>query len=152
MAMATPSSALDGAMVQPLVRARDLRSSGALDMRAARAGEAEHGEVVPVVADGEDVVGGDAAQVGEVLEGGGLGAAGGEDVEQGEVGFGVGGAVECYLGVWGFGWSPTGVTRGCWMSRASAWAMRSMGPQSIIWMGRFWPGWSASSRGSTWAM
>jgi hypothetical protein len=62
------------------------------------AGEAEHGDVVPVVADGENVGGGEAADLDEVLEGGGFGAAGGQDVEDGEVVFGVGGAVECDLG------------------------------------------------------
>jgi len=64
------------------------------------AGDFEHGDVVPVVADGEDLGGVDAAGGGEGEQGRTFGAAGGEDVEDGEVAVGVLGAVE---GEEGFG-------------------------------------------------
>ncbi len=53
----------------------------------------EHGDVIPVVADGHDLGGGDVAGGGEGEDGGALGAVGGEDVEDGEVAEGVFGAV-----------------------------------------------------------
>ena len=86
-----------------------------------------------------------------MLEGGGLGAAGGKNIQEGEIAFGVGGAVERDLGVGRFvvaDWGDEGVVA----ERASASRMRSMGPQSIIWMGGVAPGWRASSMGATWAM
>jgi len=66
------------------------------------ASEAKHGDIVPVVADGEDVGGGEAAQGCEVLEGRRFGAAGGKNIQQGEIGFGIGGAVERDLGLGAF--------------------------------------------------
>ena len=62
------------------------------------AGDVEHGEVVPVVADGHDVGGGVAACGGERGEGGAFAGAGGEDVDDGEVAGWVLGAVEGDLG------------------------------------------------------
>ena len=75
-------------------RARVLRSSGALSISTARPAACEHGDVVPVVADGEDFCGVDPAGAGEREQGGALGAAGGEDVEDAEVARGILGAVE----------------------------------------------------------
>jgi len=66
------------------------------------AGESEHGDVVPVIADGENVGRGSAAQGCDVLEGRGLGAASGKNIQQGEICIGVGGSVERDLGVGGF--------------------------------------------------
>ncbi len=63
------------------------------------AGEVKHGEIVPVVSDGHDLGGFDAVGTGEAEEGGTLGAAGGEDVHDGEVAVGVLGAGELDLGV-----------------------------------------------------
>jgi len=61
----------------------------------------EHGDVVPVVADGHDVRGCDATRGGEGEDGCALGAVGGEDVEDGEVAVGVLGAVEGEEGLGG---------------------------------------------------
>ena len=61
----------------------------------------EHGDVVPVVADGHDLGGGDVAGGGEGEDGGALGAVGGEDVEDREVAVGVFGAVEGEEGLGG---------------------------------------------------
>ena len=58
------------------------------------AGDFQHGDVVPVVADGEDLCGVDAVGGGEREDGGAFGAAGGEDVEDGEIAGGIFGAVE----------------------------------------------------------
>ena len=52
--------------------------------------------------------GGDAAKVGEVIEGRGLGTAGGQDVDNGQVAVGVDGAVEGDLGVRSFGFADGG--------------------------------------------
>ncbi len=69
------------------------------------AGDFEHGDVVPVVADGEDLRGGYAVRGGEREDGRAFGAAGGEDVEDGEVAGWVFGAVE---GEEGDGFSGSG--------------------------------------------
>ncbi len=62
------------------------------------AGDLEHGEVVPVVADGHDAGGCDVAGGGEAEECVAFGAAGGEDVEEREVALGVLGAAEGEFG------------------------------------------------------
>src|ERR1039458_1889570 len=72
------------------------------------AGDLEHGDVVPVVADGEDLRGGYAMRGGEREDGGAFGAAGGQDVEDGEVAGGVFGAVEGEEGG-GLGRNPRGL-------------------------------------------
>jgi len=46
-----------------------------------------------------------------MLEGGGLGAAGGKNIQEGEIGCGVGGAVECNLGLGTFGFADRGYER-----------------------------------------
>ena len=94
MASATPSLVLARPMRQLRVRARALRSSGAFAMRTA----------VPAISSMETSfqlspmariwVGVDAVRGGEREDGGAFGAAGGEDVEDGEVAAGVFGAVE----------------------------------------------------------
>jgi len=58
------------------------------------AGDFEHGDVVPVVSDGEDLVRRYVVGGGEREDGGAFGTAGGEDVEDGEVAGGVFSAVE----------------------------------------------------------
>ena len=68
------------------------------------AGSLEHGDIVPVVADGEDFCGVDVAGTGEGEHGGALGASGGKNVEDGEVARGVLRAVEGELVGPGFGW------------------------------------------------
>jgi hypothetical protein len=65
------------------------------------AGQAEHGNVIPVVADGKDVAGGEAAQLGEMLKCRGFGAARGQDIDDREIFFGVDGAVQRDLGIRG---------------------------------------------------
>ena len=61
------------------------------------AGGLEHGDVIPVVADGEDRCRVDVARGGEREQGGALGAAGGKDVDDGEIARGILGAVQAEL-------------------------------------------------------
>ena len=58
------------------------------------AGGLEHGDVVPVIADGQNLRGVDAPRGGQGKQCGALGATGGEDVEDGEIAVGVVGAIE----------------------------------------------------------
>jgi len=67
-------------------------------------GGPEHGDVVPVVADGEDLRGIDAAGAGEREQGGALGASGGKNVEDAEVARGILRAVEGEFVRPGLGW------------------------------------------------
>ena len=64
------------------------------------AGGLQHGDVVPVVADGEGLCGVNPARGGEREQGGALGAAGGKNVEDAEVARGVLGAVEGEFVLW----------------------------------------------------
>src|ERR1039458_8473624 len=73
---------------------KELEVGGRIVHEDGGAGDFEHRDVVPVVADGEDLRGVDALGGGECEDGGALRAAGGKDVEDGEVAAGVFGAVE----------------------------------------------------------
>ena len=71
-----------------------LEVGGAIAHENGVSGDGEHGEIVPVVADGHEAGGVEAAGGAEAEEGGAFGAAGGEDVDDGEVAVGIFGAVE----------------------------------------------------------
>jgi len=86
---------------------------GSIGHEDCTAGGFEHGDVVPVVADGEDFGHLDTAQRGEAGERSGLGAAGGEDVQDGEIAVWIRCAMQRDLSVGKLGRADGGDARVC---------------------------------------